>query len=113
MHSTVFYVCVFILLQVNPRQCRKVYEVLRLLYTNIHDKEDYAGYRLEVKKRLNATYHKQLSDIKKLERAKIDTQWLRSSLPNLKERVERLHEEYILVEKNYMQIVEKLRLFQK
>uniref|UniRef100_A0A1A9VNB3 Histone acetyltransferase type B catalytic subunit n=1 Tax=Glossina austeni TaxID=7395 RepID=A0A1A9VNB3_GLOAU len=100
-------------LKLNPRQCRKVYEVLRLLYTHIHDKADYTGYRLEVKKRLNATYHKQLSDIKKLERAKIDTQWLRSSLPNLKDRVERLHEEYILVEKNYMQIVEKLRLFQK
>lgn len=96
-------------LKLNPRQCRKVYEIIRLFYTNIHDKEDYTSYRLDVKKRLNAVYHKQLSDIKKMEKAKMDTEWLRARMPNLKLRIEQLHEEYEQVEKEYQQVIEKLR----
>ncbi|XP_037820269.1 histone acetyltransferase type B catalytic subunit [Lucilia sericata] len=97
-------------LKLNPRQCRKVYEILRLFYTNIHDKDDYTSYRLDVKKRLNAVYHKQLSDIKKMEKAKMDTEWLRARLPNMKLRIEQLQEEYEQVEKDYLQVVEKLKV---
>uniref|UniRef100_T1PJU5 Histone acetyltransferase type B catalytic subunit n=1 Tax=Musca domestica TaxID=7370 RepID=T1PJU5_MUSDO len=95
--------------KLNPRQCRKVYEILRLYHTNVHDKDDYTAYRLDVKKRLNAVYHKQLSDIKKMEKAKLDTEWLRARLPTIKQRIEQLQEEYEHVEKDYKQIIQKLR----
>lgn len=95
--------------QLNPRQCRKVYEIVRLLYTNIHDDKDYTAYRIEVKRRLNAVYFKQMRDIQKLENAKADTKWVRSGLPSTEERLKQLHEEYKLVETDYMSIVEKLR----
>lgn len=97
------------MLQINPRQCRKVYEIVRLFYTNVHENDDYTSYRLDVKKRLNAVYHKQLRDIKKMEHAKLDTEWLRARLPNMKIRLEQLQQEYEEVEKEYQQIVDKLK----
>ncbi|XP_067613100.1 histone acetyltransferase type B catalytic subunit [Eurosta solidaginis] len=95
--------------KLNPRQCRRVYEILRLYYTNIYDKDDYHAYRLDVKRRLNAIYYKQINDIKKMEKAKVDTEWLRARLPTPSQRMEQLHEEYEQVENAYKQIVEKLR----
>ncbi|XP_067613808.1 histone acetyltransferase type B catalytic subunit-like [Eurosta solidaginis] len=80
--------------KLNPRQCRRVYEILRLYYTNIYDKDDYHAYRLDVKRRLNAIYYKYKNDIKKMEKAKVDTEWLRARLPTPSQRMEQLHEEY-------------------
>lgn len=82
---------------------------MRLYYTNTYDKDDYASYRLDVKKRLNAVYHKQMNDIKKMEKAKIDTEWLRARLPSVKLRIEQLQCEYEQVEKEYQQIIDKLK----
>ncbi|XP_067625853.1 histone acetyltransferase type B catalytic subunit-like isoform X2 [Eurosta solidaginis] len=94
--------------KLNPRQCRRVYEILRLYYTNIYDKNDYHAYRLDVKRRLNAIYYKHINDIKKMEKAKVDKEWLRARLPTPSQRMEQLHEEYEKVENAYKQIVEKL-----
>lgn len=96
-------------LKINPKQCRKVYEIIRLYYTNIYDVEEYKVYRLDVKKRLNSVYHKQLSDIKKMESVKIDTQWMRATLPTMEERLVQLHQEYTIVENGYKHVVEKLK----
>ncbi|XP_017465807.1 PREDICTED: histone acetyltransferase type B catalytic subunit [Rhagoletis zephyria] len=95
--------------KLNPRQCRRVYEILRLYYTNVNDKNDYYAYRLDVKRRLNAIHYKQLNDIKKMEKANVDTEWLRARLPTQSQRIEQLQEEYEQVESAYRQIVEKLR----
>ncbi|XP_030373490.1 histone acetyltransferase type B catalytic subunit [Scaptodrosophila lebanonensis] len=94
--------------KLNPRQVRKIYELLRLYYTNVHDDKEYKAYRLEVKKRLNAVYYKQLKDIKKMERAKMDTEFLRKSVPNIQQRMEQLQEEYLLVEQDYKNTIQKL-----
>lgn len=51
-----------------------------------------------------------MSDIKKMEKAKLDTEWLRARLPNMKLRIEQLQEEYEQVEKEYQQITEKLKV---
>lgn len=96
-------------MQLNPRQCRRVYEILRLYYTNLNDKEDYRSYRLDVKRRLNSVHYKQINDIKKMEKANVDTEWLRARLPTSMQRLEQLHEEYLQVENAYKQILEKLR----
>lgn len=93
----------------NPRQCRRVYEILRLCYTNLNDEEDYRAYRLDVKRRLNAVHYKQINDIKKMEKANVDTEWLRARLPTPMQRIEQLNEEYQQVEGAYKQILEKLR----
>ncbi|KAH8294858.1 hypothetical protein KR018_003757 [Drosophila ironensis] len=96
-------------LKLNPRQVRKVYELLRLLYTNLQDEKEYRAYRLEVKKRLNAVFYKQLKDIKKMERYKMDTEMLRARLPTMKQRMEQLQEEYSAVEQDYQNTIEKLK----
>lgn len=44
---------VYIALQ---KQARRVYEILRLRMTDIHNKEEYRRYRLDVKNRLNVPY---------------------------------------------------------
>lgn len=96
-------------LKLNPRQVRKVYELLRLYYTNVADEKEYRAYRLEVKKRLNAVYYKQLKDLQKMERYKMDTEMLRARLPNAKQRMEQLQEEYALIEQDYKNTIDKLR----
>ncbi|XP_053969592.1 histone acetyltransferase type B catalytic subunit [Anastrepha ludens] len=96
-------------LKLNPRQCRRVYEILRFFYTNCLDKDDYHAYRLDVKRRLNAVHYKQLNDIKKMEKAKVDTEWLRARLPTQSQRIEQLRNEYEQVENEYKEIVKKLR----
>lgn len=83
------------------------------MHTNIHDDEDYTAYRIEVKRRLNAIFYKQMRDIQKMEKAKIDTKWLRTGLPTMEERYKQLQEEYKTVETDYLSIVEKLKDFQE
>ncbi|XP_037951975.1 histone acetyltransferase type B catalytic subunit [Teleopsis dalmanni] len=95
-------------LKINPRQCRKIYEILRLMHTNIYNEEEYKDYRLDIKKRLNAVYHKQLDDIKKMEKAKFDTEWLRARIPILTLRMEQLQEEFEAVVSDYKRVIEKL-----
>lgn len=80
--------------QINPKQCRTIYEILRLHITNLHNELEYKAYRLDIKKRLNLTYHKQKSEIKKLEKCGIDSQWIHAGLPTTEERIEQLKEEY-------------------
>jgi histone acetyltransferase 1 len=38
------------------KQARRVYEILRLQMTDIHNSEQYRRYRLDVKNRLNIPY---------------------------------------------------------
>lgn len=67
---------------------------MRLHNTNIHDETEYKAYRLDIKKRLNLTYHKQRMEIKKLEKSGIDPQWIHASLPTVEDRIEQLKTEY-------------------
>lgn len=80
--------------KINPRQCRIVYEILRLNVTNENDPEDYKAYRLCVKKRLNVPHYKQKADIARMEKAGVDMQMTTASLPTTDERIEQLKEEY-------------------
>lgn len=81
-------------LQINPKQCRIIYEILRLRCTNVNDESEYKAYRLDVKKRLNANYHKQLSDLKKLEKAGQDLNLISAGIATPQERIEQLKQEY-------------------
>ena len=47
----------FLLMVCNfQRQARRIYEILRFKATNLADAEEYRGYRLDVKRRLNIPY---------------------------------------------------------
>uniref|UniRef100_A0A1B6GEC1 Histone acetyltransferase type B catalytic subunit n=1 Tax=Cuerna arida TaxID=1464854 RepID=A0A1B6GEC1_9HEMI len=52
--------------KINKKQARRVYEILRLKETNIHDDSDYSSFRLDVKRRLNIPFQKETALIKKL-----------------------------------------------
>lgn len=94
--------------QINPKQARVIYEILRLHHTDEDNESQYKEYRLEIKKRLNLTFHKQKSDVKKLEKCGIDPQWITAGMPSVDERIEQLRDEYQEVEDEYRTILEKL-----
>lgn len=80
--------------KINPRQCRIVYEILRLNATDLDNPDEYQAYRLAVKKRLNIAYHKQRADIMRMEKAGVDMQMTLASLPTKEQRIDQLKEEY-------------------
>lgn len=80
--------------KISPRQCRIVYEILRLNVTNENDAEEYKTYRLCVKKRLNIPHYKQKAEIARMEKAGVDMPMTTASLPTTDERIEQLKEEY-------------------
>lgn len=80
--------------KINPKQCRIVYEILRLKATNLNDKDEYKSYRLDVKKRLNVPHHKQKEDLKKMEKRGVDISTTTATLPTTEERITQLKEEY-------------------
>lgn len=80
--------------KINQKQCRIVYEILRLNALNINDAEEYKTYRLCVKKRLNVPYHKQKEDLKKMEKRGVDVTAAAATVPSSEERIDKLKEEY-------------------
>uniref|UniRef100_A0A1B6KWX0 Histone acetyltransferase type B catalytic subunit n=2 Tax=Graphocephala atropunctata TaxID=36148 RepID=A0A1B6KWX0_9HEMI len=52
--------------KINKKQARRVYEILRLKETNVHDDSDFSSFRLDVKRRLNIPFQKETALIKKL-----------------------------------------------
>lgn len=80
--------------KINAKQCRIVYEILRLNATNINDPDEYTAYRLCVKKRLNVPHHKQKEDLKKMEKRGVDVTATSATVPTTEERIGQLKEEY-------------------
>lgn len=95
--------------KINPIQCRRVYEILRLLHTNRNNDQEYRAYRLDIKKRLNMIYLKQRRDLEKLEKRGMDTTTMKLALTPLPERIEQLHEEYKICEGEYERVVKRLK----
>lgn len=95
-------------LKINAKQCRVIYEILRLAQTDVADETAYRAYRLEIKKRLNQTYHRQKMEVRKLEKAGVDPQWITASLPTTDERIEQLRDEYKEIEDEYRLILDKI-----
>lgn len=83
---------------------------MRLHYTNVHDENEYKAYRLEVKKRLNTPYHKQISNMKKLEKAGQEFNLIAAGIATPQERMEQLKVEYKVSLKTLNHMIE-LTLF--
>lgn len=95
--------------KINAIQCRRVYEILRLLNTNRALEDEYRAYRLDVKRRLNMVYYKQQRDLEKLEKRGMDTTALKLAMTPIQERIEQLREEYKVCEWEYDRVVRRLR----
>lgn len=60
----------------------------------MNNESEYKAYRLDVKKRLNANYHKEMRDLKKLEKAGQDLNLISAGLATPQERIEQLKIEF-------------------
>lgn len=95
--------------KINAIQCRRVYEILRLLNTNRNDDEEYRQFRLDIKKRLNMIYTKQKKDIERLEKRGMDTTAVKLALTPIAERIDQLHVEFKVCEAEYERVVKRLK----
>nr|CAD7443968.1 unnamed protein product [Timema bartmani] len=93
-------------LKLNKKQCRRVYEILRLRATEMSDEVAYRSYRLAVKQRLNVPYQKEQRDLEKLKRALKDKELL--SLNSPQQRLECLEQDYKELEEQYQAVVRRL-----
>ncbi|KAK2150607.1 hypothetical protein LSH36_399g07001 [Paralvinella palmiformis] len=94
---------------INRKQARRIYEILRLRATNMANKEQQRGYRLDIKKRLNSPFQKNGRDFQKLKRALEPTE-LAATLNNLsvEQRMEYLEKHYEEVITEYRAVIERL-----
>lgn len=51
--------------KINKKQARRVYEILKLKYINRLNEEEFTNYRVEIKRRLNQPYQKQMKIVSK------------------------------------------------
>ncbi|KAJ8874270.1 hypothetical protein PR048_025113 [Dryococelus australis] len=92
----------------NSKQCRRVYEILRLKHTNIEDTKQYQLYRLAVKQRLNVPYKKELLDRQKLKKV-LDASEYEATLTfaSAAQRMEHLEQQYREVEADYREVLKR------
>ncbi|PSN37476.1 Histone acetyltransferase type B catalytic subunit [Blattella germanica] len=96
-------------LKLNKKQARRVYEILRLQATDVHNCEQYRRYRLYVKNRLNVPYQKEQQDLKRYrERLKDQDVQAALSFANSEQRLENLDREYRELEDQYQRVLQRL-----
>ncbi|KAG8327576.1 histone acetyltransferase 1 [Homalodisca vitripennis] len=96
--------------KINKKQARRVYEILRLKETNIHDESDYSSYRLDVKRRLNIPFQKETALIKKL-KSQLEQDPQLSTALGLKtpeQRFDTLDKMFTETEKEYKTILRRM-----
>lgn len=102
---------VFAPLKLCKKQMRRVYEILRLQFTDVKNEVDYKQYRLDVKKRLNIPYQKEKKGIQRLERALKGPEFSAvMTLSNTEVRMDTLEREYRDLEAQYRHILDRLSL---
>ncbi|XP_063697333.1 histone acetyltransferase type B catalytic subunit [Culicoides brevitarsis] len=94
--------------KINPKQCRVVYEILRLGATDRSNPQEYKEYRLEIKKRLNMFYAKQKRDLARAEKRGVNVANARAMLPSEEQHIEQLQLEYKAIEEMYSEILKKV-----
>lgn len=87
-------------LKLNKRQSRRVYEILRLKYTNVLDESSFRPYRLEVKKRLNKPFTGKL----------LRSMKMKAIVPPDEERFSILEGEFSRILEEYLPVVKRLNL---
>jgi len=100
-------------LKINKRQAKRVFEILRLLATNQHDKAAMKTFRLDVKRRLNQPYAAEKKKLDKCKRAlkpneaQAVMRQMKMAPAEQKEHLENMYSELL---QDYDKIVKKLEL---
>uniref|UniRef100_A0A915BXX6 Histone acetyltransferase type B catalytic subunit n=2 Tax=Parascaris univalens TaxID=6257 RepID=A0A915BXX6_PARUN len=100
-------------LKINPRQARRVYEILRLMSTNTADEKEMRAYRIDVKRRLEAPLKKSDRDWRKLRRA-LDEKEMASvaaSQMNIDKKMNLLQQMFDEEIADYKITIDRLKLF--
>jgi len=97
-------------LKICKKQARRVYEIVRLHYTSLADKEQYKEYRIDIKRRLNAPYQKEQSQLAKLQKALKPEEFAAAmvNVTNREQRLENLDKMYQELEHHYRSVLEKV-----
>lgn len=95
--------------KINPKQCRIIYEILRLGAVDRKNDTEYRKYRVEVKKRLNVNDSRNRRELMRLQKKGIDVSGAFNILPSVEDRIEQLNAAYKEVEKVYLQILKKIQ----
>ncbi|XP_023348942.1 histone acetyltransferase type B catalytic subunit [Eurytemora carolleeae] len=92
------------------KQARRIYEIVRLHYTPLSDTAAYKSYRVDVKRRLNAPYQREQSQLEKLRRA-LKPEEFAAAMVNItdrEQRLELLEKQFTELEAHYKKILEKV-----
>jgi len=96
-------------LNINKKQSRRVYEILRLHVTDRSNTDSYKKYRLDVKNRLNVQYKKEDRDMEKLKKIlKPEEYNATMTMTSKDQRLESLEHQYTELEEHYSHIIERL-----
>jgi len=97
-------------LKICKKQARRVYEIIRLHYTSLANKEEYKNYKLDVKKRLNIPYQKEQSQLSKLQKLLKPQEFAAAmvNITNKEQRLENLEKQFIELETHYKTVLEKV-----
>ena len=99
-------------LKLHTKQSRRVHEILRLKYTNLVDQQEYTGYRMFIKQRLNAPYMRLIRNQEharvRLPKSDLQTELSLNLLVPTSDRQSELQKEYLAVEKEYQGVIAKL-----
>jgi len=97
-------------LKLCKKQARRVYEIIRLHYTNRSDPQLFKEYRVDVKRRLNAPYQREQIQLEKLKRA-LKPEELAAAMINVTDRDQRLElleKQFTELESHYKKVLEKV-----
>jgi len=97
-------------LKLCKKQSRRVYEIIRLSYTSLQDTTLYKSYRVDVKRRLNAPYQREQSQLEKLRKA-LKPEEFAAAMVNItdrEQRLEMLNKQFTDLENHYRKVLDKI-----
>ncbi|XP_045376877.1 histone acetyltransferase type B catalytic subunit isoform X1 [Camelus bactrianus] len=95
--------------KINKQHARRVYEILRLLVTDMSDAEQYRSYRLEIKRRLISPYKKKQRDLAKMRKC-LRPEELTNQMNQIEISMqhEQLEESFQELVEDYRRVIERL-----
>ncbi|XP_060033699.1 histone acetyltransferase type B catalytic subunit isoform X2 [Erinaceus europaeus] len=95
--------------KINKQHARRVYEILRLLATDMSDAEQYRSYRLDIKRRLISPYKKKQRDLTKMRKClrpeELTNQMNQIEMSTQHEQLEESFQELL---EDYRRVIERL-----
>ena len=95
--------------KINKQHARRVYEILRLLVTDMSDAEQYRSYRLDIKRRLISPYKKKQRDLAKMRKClRPEERTNQMNQIEISMQHEQLEESFQELVEDYRRVIERL-----